>query len=312
MADLQFIGIGRASAAAELAPPTGPAVDGDALGALAHAHEAAGFDAVLVAASPTAPDALVVAGEILRTTDELAVLVTVAPPLIAPTAAARALATLAALYPGRVAAHLPPVISDVDARREGAPGDRTARQRQRAEFADVLVRTLTSDRPFDHRGEFFHLAGAWSAIRPATPLPLWMSGGSAAAVRLAAAHQGTYLTDAASAPAIPPGVRHALRLRPIVAATRAGAQDYAERVLRIYRGRAETPAAALREVTGALPGRAPLVGSADDVAATLREYAGLGVAAVQLAGWRPRADLEHYARVIAAVRRTTLPDRSIA
>src|SRR4051812_16037946 len=310
MPELRIVGAGAANASAELAPPAGPAVNPAELRRLAAAHEAAGFDAVLVATSPTAPDALVVAGELLRATERLPAIVTVSPALVAPTAAARALGTLAALYPGRVEVHLPAVASEADARRDGAPADRGERQRQRAEFAGLLTRTWRSSRPFDHDGEFHQVAGAWSAVRPAAPPPLWVSGFSPAAARLAAEHAGTYLTTGVRI--APTGARLALRLRPIVAATRRAADDYAEQVLRVFRGRAETAASALRGAPGALPGHRGLVGTPDDVAAALLEYHALGVDAVHLAGWRPLADVPLYGQVIAATRGATHSERKTA
>ena len=260
MAELTFVGTGRADASAELAPPTGAPVDRRQLRSLAAAHEDAGFHAVLVGGSDTSPHALVIAGQILHETERLGAIVGLAPHLLAPTAAARALATLEALHPGRVGAALP-----------AHPA--------RAEYADVLTLTWTSPRPFDYDGTRHRAAGAWSAVRPAAGLPLWVTGGD---------------EDV-------PTARRLHRLRPIVAATPRAAQDYAERVLRVYRGPAETPAAALREATGAHPGQPPLIGPPDEVAAALLAHAAAGMDAVLLAGWSPLTDVPLFGEVIAAV-----------
>ncbi len=260
MPELTFAGTGRADASAELALPSGSPVAADQLRALARAHEDAGFDSVLIGGSDTSPHALVIAGEILHATNRLSAIVGLAPHLLDPTAAARALATLDALHPGRVAAALPS-------------------RAERAEYADVLNLTWTSSRPFDYSGEWHRADGAWSAVRPAARLPLWV-------------------TDAGEDV---PGARRLHRFRPIVAATPRAARDYAERVLRVYRGHAETPAAALREATGAQPGLPPLIGTAEEVAAALLAHAATGVDAVLLAGWSPLADVPRYGEVIAAV-----------
>jgi alkanesulfonate monooxygenase len=313
MPDPLFVGVGLAREAAELVPSVGPAVQADQLHSLAAAHEAAGFDAVLVGSSPTAPDPVVVAGEILHATARLQAIVTVGPVHGSALAAARTLATLDALHSGRVGAHLPAVHSDWDARREGLPADRAARQRQRAEFADALIRSWTSDRPFALDGEFERAARAWSAIRPEAALPLWVSGDSAASVALAARHDAIHLLPAASLATRAPGAsgpaRWALRLRPIVGSSRAAADEYADRILRVYRSGEQTRSRALREATGALPGAGSLVGTADDVAATLVSYRALGVEAFHLVGWQPRADAYRYGEVIAAVRGARLPAR---
>jgi len=255
-----FVGTGRADASAELAPPNGRPVDPVQLKTLARAHEDAGFDAVLVGGSDTSPHALVIASEILHATDRLGTIVGLAPHLLAPTAAARALATLDALHPGRVGAALPA--------RAG-----------RAEYADVLTLTWTSPRPFDYAGPAHRASAAWSAVRPAAGLPLWVTGAG---------------EDV-------PGARRLHRLRPIVASTPRAARDYAERVLRVYRGTAETPAAALRDATGARPGLPALVGPPEEVAAALVAHVAAGMDAVLLAGWAPLTDVPRYGEVIAAV-----------
>jgi alkanesulfonate monooxygenase len=310
VADPLFVGVGPAREASELVPAIGPAVQADQLRSVATAHEAAGFDAVLIGSSPTAPDPVVIATSILRTTSRLRVVVGVGPAQANAIAAARSLATLDALYPGRVSAHLPAVRSDTDARRDGLPADRAARQRQRAEFADALVRTWTSDRPFDLDGEFVQADGAWSAIRPTSALPIWVSGDSPASAQLAARHAAVHVVSAGPALVSSVSARRALRLRPIVGPTPAAADEYADRVLRVHRSSEDTRSRALREATGAVPGAGSLVGTADDVAATLLGYLALGIAAFHLVGWQPRSDAYRYGEVIAAVRAAIDPARS--
>lgn len=303
-----FVGVGPAREASELVPAIGPAVQADQLRSVAAAHEAAGFDAVLIGSSPTAPDPVVIAISILQATSRLRVVVGVGPAQGSAIAAARTLATLDALHPGRVSAHLSAVRSDTDARRDGLPADRAARQRQRAEFADALVRTWTSDRPFDLDGEFVQADGAWSAIRPAAALPIWVSGDSPASAQLAARHGAVHLTSAATALAASASpARLALRLRPIVGPSSAAADEYADRVLRVRRSSEDTRSRALREATGALPGAGSLVGTIDDVAATLLRYIALGIETFHLVGWQPRSDAYRYGEVIAAVRAAVDP-----
>jgi alkanesulfonate monooxygenase len=316
-----FVGVGPAREASELVPAIGPAVQADQLRSVATAHEAAGFDAVLIGSSPTSPDPVVIAASVLQTTSRLRVVVGVGPAQAGPIAAARSLATLDALYPGRVSAHLPAVRSDADARRDGLPADRAARQRQRAEFADALVRTWTSDRPFALDGEFVRADGAWSAIRPAATLPIWVSGDSPASAQLAARHDAVHLTTAAGALASSASsgssatgaspARRALGLRPIVGPTSAAAAEYADRVLRVRRSSEDTRSRALREATGALPGAGSLVGTTDEVAATLLGYLALGIEAFHLVGWQPRSDAYRYGEVIAAVRAAVDATRSV-
>jgi alkanesulfonate monooxygenase len=296
MAEPMFVGSGSGRAASELLPPTGPPVQFDHLRRLAAAHEQAGFDAALVGASATSPDALVLAAEILRSAGTLATVITVRPGDTAPAAAARALATLDALHPGRVAVHLSP---------DSGPGT--------ADYAEVLTRTWSGDRPFSTRGEHYAVDGAWTSIRPATPLPVWLSGADAGADGALLRYGSVRLLPTGSplAPATPAtpsaGPRLALRLRPIVASTRRAADDYADRVLRVQPGDHPTRSRALRAATGAMLGTGSLVGPPDEVAATLLGYRALGIDVFHLVGWRPLADLPGYGAVIEAVRAATAP-----
>jgi alkanesulfonate monooxygenase len=309
-----FVGLGLPSESSELAVPSGPAVQAEYLRASAAAYEAAGFDAVLVGESSSSADAVSVATELLASSRTFGVVLSMRAGLLAPTHAARILATLDALHPGRIALHLPDVASDLEPPRDGDWLDRPARQRRRAEFAGLVRRTWTADRPIEHAGEFYRVSGAWSAVRPRRALPLWVSGASVASDELAARLGDVYLLpadepgrlaarmaavrDAAGARSL----RFGLRLRPIVRASALDARALGERVLRVRRGPELSPARAHLTITGALPGLGTLVGTADDVVETLTGYRALGVDVFHLAGYEPLADIPHFAAVIERLR----------
>jgi len=309
-----FVGTGLPRDASELVVPTGAAVQPDYIRACADAHERSGFDSVVVGESSSSPDAMTIAAHLLGASDTLGVVVSVRAGLIAPTYAARALASLDAMHPGRVAVHLPDVISDDEPVRDGDWADRGARQRRRAEFAELAHLAWTADRPIEHAGEFYRVSGAWSAVRPARALPLWVSGASPASDELAGRLGDVYLLPresprelvarmhAVRSLAGTRAVRFGLRLRPIVRPTASGAAAVADRVLRVRPGPTLPRSVALPAISGALDGFGPLIGTAEDVAATLRRYGTLGIDVFQLSGYEPIEDAARYADVIEKVR----------
>lgn len=309
-----FVGLGLPSESSELAVPSGPPVQAGYLRATAVAYETAGFDAVLVGESSSSADAVSVATQLLASSRTFGVVVSVRAGLLAPTHAARMLATLDAMHAGRVAVHLPDVASDVEPRRDGDWLDRPARQRRRAEFAALVRRTWTADRPIEHAGEFYRVSGAWSAVRPSRALPIWVSGASPASDELAARLGDVYLLPpeeprrlaarmaAVRAAAITRTPRFGLRLRPIVRTSALDARSVGERVLRVNRGTQLPGVRALDTITGALPGLGTLVGTAVEVADTLNRYQALGVDVFHLAGYEPLADIPRYGAVIERMR----------
>jgi alkanesulfonate monooxygenase len=72
----------------------GPVIDADYLTRFARAHEAAGFDRVLIGYGATVPDGFAIAAHVLHVTTRLKVLIAHRPGFVAPTVVARKLATL--------------------------------------------------------------------------------------------------------------------------------------------------------------------------------------------------------------------------
>ena len=90
---LEFIGMIAHRAQSEIHPPRGPAIDPGYIQRFAQAHEAGGFDRILVAWGSTAPDALLVAGHAAAATQRIGFMVALRPGFVAPTLAARQFAT---------------------------------------------------------------------------------------------------------------------------------------------------------------------------------------------------------------------------
>ena len=146
----------------------GPPVDPGYLARFAQAHEAAGFDRVLIGYHATGPDGFAVAAHVLNATTRLKVLIAHRPGFVAPTLVARKLATLDQLTGGgRVAIHHITGGDELDQKRDGDFADHDRRYARTAEFMGLLRRELTAAEPFDHDGEFYRVRGAFSYVKPA-------------------------------------------------------------------------------------------------------------------------------------------------
>ncbi|MFE4253806.1 LLM class flavin-dependent oxidoreductase [Streptomyces sp. NPDC056910] len=240
------------SAQTEAGHASGPVVQPAYLRELARAHEESGFDRVLVAHSSASPDGFTVADQILTHTDRLGVLLAHRPGFVAPTLAARKYATLDAFHPGRVALHVITGGDDADQARDGDFSDKPTRYRRTDDYLNVVRKEWAATEPFDHEGEFYRVKGGYSAVRPATPVPVYFGGASADAVRVGAKHADVYafwgepLAGIAErirevrAAAAPHGrsPRFSVSLRPIPAATETEAWERAREILRLTKERA--------------------------------------------------------------------------
>ena len=225
----------------------GPPVDPGYLARFAQAHEAAGFDRVLIGYHATGPDGFAVAAHVLNATTRLKVLIAHRPGFVAPTLVARKLATLDQLTGGgRVAIHHITGGDELDQKRDGDFADHDRRYARTAEFMGLLRRELTATEPFDHDGEFYRVRGAFSYVKPATAdaIPLYFGGASPAAISVGAEHADVYMlwgepvaqiaerVAGIRAEAARRGrtVRFSLSVRPIVADTEEAAWERAGRI----------------------------------------------------------------------------------
>jgi alkanesulfonate monooxygenase len=281
--------------------PSGPPVDVDYLTRFARAHEAAGFDRVLVGYHATGPESFAVAHHVLSVTSTLKVLIAHRPGFAAPTLVARELATLDLLTGGgRVAIHHITGGDEADQRRDGDFADHDDRYRRTAEFMDVLRRELTSSEPFGYAGEFYRVEGAFSHVKPAAPVPLYFGGASEPAVAAGARHADVYMLWGEPVEQIRERVwairrkaaeygrtvRFSLSVRPIVAATEAGAWQRAERIRQAAADRvARAAASGARQVQGVLVPAGPAVPGksleAGESAATVLDHSSVGSARLQ-------------------------------
>lgn len=244
---IELLGMIATTAGSEARAVAGPVIDPSYVRDFSRAHEDAGFDRVLIGYSASSPDGFAVASAALHATERLKVLIAHRPGFVAPTVVARKLATLDHLSGGgRVAIHHISGGSEADQRRDGDFSEKADRYRRTGEFIEVLRRTLTSDAPFDHDGEFYRVEGAFSAVKPATDagIPFFFGGLSEGAIEVGAKGADVYMlfgepladvaahvrTIRAAAATAGRTVEFSLSTRPIIAATEEEAWGRADRI----------------------------------------------------------------------------------
>jgi alkanesulfonate monooxygenase len=251
---IEFIGLVSTRAQSEIHPPVGPVVDVGYTRTLARAHERAGFDRVLIGYQSAMPDGFIVAADVLAHTERLGVLLAHRPGFVAPTVAARKLATLDQFSAGRLAVHTISGGDDVEQQRDGDYLDHDDRYRRTDEYLQILKDIWSARGPIDHEGNYFRFEGAYSEVRPVagSHLPIYFGGSSDIAVEIAAKHADVYalwgepLADAAghigrvkkaaARYGRNPGI--SLSLRPILASTEDEAWDRAYAILDTITGQA--------------------------------------------------------------------------
>jgi alkanesulfonate monooxygenase len=218
------------------------------------AHERAGFDKVLVGYTSTAADGFLVASHAAAHTERLGYLIAHRPGFVTPTLAARKAATLDQFTGGRVSLHIITGGSDADQAKDGDWLDHDTRYRRTDEYLVLLRRTWTEERPFDFEGEFYHVAKAFSEIKPVQKphIPLYFGGASEAAHAIGAKHCDVYMLWGEPLAAIRQRIvevraagarvgrepRVSVSLRPIIAPTEDAAWDKAHRILATVRAKA--------------------------------------------------------------------------
>ena len=192
---VELIGWIAPRVSSEIVPPAGPPFDARVIARTARVHEEAGFDRVLIGYFSNAPDGFLIGAHAAAVTERLGFLLAHRPGFVAPTVAARKLATLDQLSGGRLAVHLIAGGNDADQARDGDFTDHAARYRRTEEYAGLLRRSWTEPAPFDHQGEFYRVVGAYADIRCAQQphLPVYGGGGSPDAVAALAPHVDVFM-----------------------------------------------------------------------------------------------------------------------
>ena len=246
---VEFIGYVSHQESSEIHSPEGPAVNPPWIAAVAQAHEYGGFDRVLIAHSSASPDGFQIASFVAQQTRRLGILLAHRPGFVAPTLAARQLATLDHFSAGRAAVHIISGGDDTEQQRDGDWLTHDERYQRTDEYLDVVKRAWRSDVPFDHEGAYYRVAGHRSQVRPVQQphLPVYFGGSSDAALAVAGKHADVFalwgesldavrdtiarVRAAAAAHGRADCIRFSLSLRPILAPTEDAAWARAESIL---------------------------------------------------------------------------------
>ena len=333
---VEMIGWIAPQVASELVAPSGPPFDTEVIAETARIHEDADFDRALIGYFSNAPDGFLVGAHAGSVTERLGFLLAHRPGFVAPTLAARKLATLDQLTRGRLAVHVISGGSDADQAKDGDYLDHAGRYRRSREYTRLLKRCWTETGPFDHEGEFYQVQRSHADIRcyQAPHIPVYGGGGSDAAIQSLAPDLDLFMLwgeplaatrafmDRVRAVVDHP-IRFSVSTRPILGRTEAEAWDRARDMLSRVQARtagrkAGTPenagskrllaAAADGEVhddclwtplaaaTGAPGNTTALVGTPDTVARALLKYYALGATSLLIRGFDPLPDAIDYGR----------------
>lgn len=246
---LQFIGMIGHQNGSESRAVSGPIVDQHYIGTFARAHEYAGFDRVLIGYFSVAPDGFQIAAYAAQQTDRLKFLLAHRPGFVAPTLAARQLATLDHFSKGRLAVHIISGGSDEDQQRDGDFLSKAERYARTDDYLDVMRKLWTSAAPFDHDGPYYKTRGSISTVKPMQQphLPIYFGGSSEEAITVAGKYADVYalwgepldgvretiarVRASAARFGRESQINFSLSLRPILGRTEAEAWAKAERIL---------------------------------------------------------------------------------
>jgi alkanesulfonate monooxygenase len=248
---VEFIGMIGTQYASETQAPRGPVIDLEYVRDFVVAHEQAGFDRILVGYFSNGADGFVVASYAAFVSRRLRLMLAHRPGFVAPTLAARKLATLDHFSCGRLAVHIISGGDDIDQRKDGDFLPHDDRYARSDEYVGILRRIWTADSPIDHSGRYYKFERAFSAVKPLQQpyIPIYFGGASDAAIEVAGKHADVYAlwgeprTEVAetigrvreSALRNGRSVRFSLSCRPILASTEKKAWARARKIIETIR-----------------------------------------------------------------------------
>jgi alkanesulfonate monooxygenase len=191
---VEFIGFIGFQHSSEIHPPSGPVLDRDYVEATAKAHDEGDFDRALIAFHSTGPESILAAAHAATVTRRLTFMIAHRPGFTAPTVAARQLATLDQLTGGRVAVHIITGGSDAELAKDGDHLTKDERYARTDEYLDIVRQEWTTPKPFDYKGKYYDVVGAFGAVKPFQKphLPIYFGGSSDAAIPVAGKHADIY------------------------------------------------------------------------------------------------------------------------
>jgi alkanesulfonate monooxygenase len=247
---IEFLGMIGTHEVSETHARSGDYVQPDFVCAITRAHEAAGFDKVLIGYGSSMAEGTQVAAYAAQHSERLGFLVAHRPGVVFPTLAARTFATLDQFSSGRVAVHIVTGGVDADQRREGDFEDKDSRYRRTGEYISILKKAWRSEQPLDHDGDVYRFEGFRGEVRPwrDRQIPVYFGGSSPAAYRVGAEHADVFMLwgeplaetaeqiaairEAAKAAGRPAPPRFSISFRPILGSTEDEAWARAHGILR--------------------------------------------------------------------------------
>jgi len=190
----EFIGHTSNREGSDIVAPNGPIIDKAYIKNHVQAAEAAGIDRLLIGAFSTWPDNNQIAAYVFANTSKIGALLAHRTGFVAPTLAARQLATLDHFSDGRLWVHIITGGSEADQQRDGDFFSHDERYARTDEYLTVLKKVWESDEPFDHDGEYYKFKGAFSQVKPLQKprIPISFGGSSDAAIEVAGKHADIY------------------------------------------------------------------------------------------------------------------------
>ena len=247
---VEFIGMIAAEEKSEIHPANGPTIQPDYIARFAQAHEAAGFDRVLIAHNSADADAVLVATHAAYATKTLGFMIAHRPGFIAPTYAARMFASFDVFSGGRGGIHIITGGDGVEQRRDGDFLSHEERYRRTDEYVGLMRQEWTSDSPFSHDGAYYKVENAFARVKPLQKphIPVYFGGSSDIAIAFAARHADIYAfwgetldmaretiakvrAACARIGRDPTSIRFSLSFRPVLADTEEAAWARADRII---------------------------------------------------------------------------------
>lgn len=219
------------------------------------AHDEADFDLALVGYTASSAEGFLVAQYAAAQTKRLGFLIAHRPGFVAPTLAARKIATFDHLCDGRLAIHIIAGASDAEQHGDGDFAPKEERYRRAAEYIEVMKHSWSDDRRFDYAGEFYRVRGARADVKPLQKPhpPLFFGGSSEGALAMGAKHCDVFAMF--GEPLAPTRQRIAefsaraaqhgrsptfnMSFRPIVAETEGAAWDKARKYLAVLQAQGD-------------------------------------------------------------------------
>lgn len=186
----------RNSAEHKPAGPAGSGFDLQFQEDLVKAYDRNGYDRMLIANAATWPDSIPFAPYVAAITKNLRFMIAHRPGFVAPTMAGRMFATIDQQSKGRCGVHIITGANDKELQADGDYSTKDRRYYRSGEYVDVMRKIWTSEKPFDHEGEFYKMNGAFSRIKPYNPngIPVFWGGSSPESIINAGRYADIYAT----------------------------------------------------------------------------------------------------------------------